>query len=214
MTPIQLFVFDFDGTLADTRLDIADSVNRVLREMGLPERDRETLFGFIGRGVQHLMTRSLEGTGCDDLPRAIDAFMQHYEAHLMDQTTLFPNCREALTHLAGKEKAILSNKPTRFITRILDALDCRAPFASIIGGDIMPEKKPDPGGLHHLMEKHRKRPDEILMIGDSLVDIETGKRAGVRTCGVTYGHARRAELEEARPDWIIDDLAELKLNFH
>jgi len=214
MTAFQLFVFDFDGTLVDTRRDITDSVNRVLEELNLRTLDRETLFTFIGKGVNHLMDRSLEGTGFGDLPRAVEAFMQHYEAHLMDQTALFPNCRETLDHFSSRPRTILSNKPTRFITRILDALDCRAPFATIIGGDRMAAKKPDPAGLHHLMQQHRVRPEDTLMVGDSLVDIETGKRAGVRTCGVTYGHAGRESLETAQPDWIIDDLSELKQHFH
>jgi phosphoglycolate phosphatase len=210
MTSFQLLVFDFDGTLVDTKKDIADSVNRTLKELELRTLDREILHTFIGKGVNHLMTRSLEGTGYADLPRAIDAFMRHYEAHMMDQTRLFPNCRGMLEHFAHKENTILSNKPTRFITQILDALDCRTPFSTIIGGDRMPAKKPDPGGLHHILEQHRVRQEETLMIGDSLVDIETGKRAGVKTCGVTYGHAGRESLESAQPDWIINDLAELK----
>lgn len=210
MTSFQLLVFDFDGTLVDTKKDIADSVNRTLKELELPTLDRETLYTFIGKGVNHLMTRSLEKSGYNDLPGAIDVFMRHYEEHLMDQTELFPNCRESLEHLSHKENTILSNKPTRFITEILDALNWRTPFSTIIGGDSMPAKKPDPGGLHHILEQHQVRPEEALMIGDSLVDIETGKRAGVQTCGVTYGHAGRATLETAQPDWIIDDLLELK----
>ena len=210
MTSFQLLVFDFDGTLVDTKKDIVDSVNRTLTELNLRTLDRETLSTFIGKGVSHLITRSLEGTGCDDLPRAIDAFMRHYKAHLMDQTDLFPNCRATLEHFTHKENTILSNKPTRFIAQILDALDWHAPFSTIIGGDLMPEKKPDPGGLHHILEQHGMRPEEALMIGDSLVDIETGKRADVKTCGVTYGHAGRTSLETAQPDWIIDDLSELK----
>ena len=214
MTSFQLFVFDFDGTLVDTKKDIADSVNRTLKELELRTLDRETLYTFIGKGVNHLMTRSLEGTGYDDLPRAIKIFMRHYEEHLMDQTDLFPNCRETLEHFAHKENTILSNKPTHFITQILDALDCRAPFSTIIGGDRMPAKKPDPGGLLHILEQHRMPPEETLMIGDSLVDVATGKRAGVKTCGVTYGHAGRESLESAQPDWIIDDLSELKQFVH
>ena len=210
MTSFQLLVFDFDGTLVDTKKDFVDSVNRTLKELELPTLEHQTLYTFIGKGVNHLMTRSLEGTGYDDLPGAIHVFMRHYEEHLMDQTELFPNCRETLEHFAGKENTILSNKPTLFITRILDALDWRAPFSTIIGGDLMPAKKPDPAGLLHILEQHGVRPEEALMIGDSLVDVETGKRADVKTCGVTYGHAGHESLESAQPDWIIDDLLELK----
>ena len=210
MTPFKLLVFDFDGTLVDTKKDIVDSVNRTLKQLGLRTLDREILSTFIGKGVNHLLTRSLEGTGYEDLHRAIDTFMRDYEEHLMDQTILFPNCRETLNYFSGKENTILSNKPTRFITQILDALDCSDPFSTIIGGDLMPAKKPDPGGLLHILEQHEVRPENALMIGDSLVDIETGKQAGVKTCGVTYGHAGRKTLESAQPDWIIDDLLELK----
>jgi len=210
MTFFQLLVFDFDGTLVDTKKDIADSVNRALNELELRTLDRETLYTFIGKGVNHLIARSLEGTGCDDMPRAIDAFIRDYEAHLMDQTGLFPSCRETLEHFTHKDNTILSNKPTLFITRILDALDWRAPFSTILGGDSVPAKKPDPGGLLNILQQHGVRPEETLMVGDSLVDIETGKRAGVKTCGVTYGHAGRKSLASAQPDWIIDDLSELK----
>lgn len=214
MTAFQLLVFDFDGTLVDTRRDIVDSVNRALEELGLRTLDRATLCTFIGKGVNQLMERSLEGSGYGDLPRAIKAFMSHYEAHLMDHTALFPNCRETLDHFSGRPITILSNKPTRFITQILDALEYRAPFATIIGGDSVAAKKPDPVGLHHIMQQHGVSPEDTLMIGDSQVDIETGKRAGVRTCGVTYGHAGRASLETAQADWIIDDLSQLKQHIH
>jgi phosphoglycolate phosphatase len=210
MTSFQLLVFDFDGTLVDTKKDIADSINRMLKELELPTLDRKILYTFIGKGVNHLITQSLKEVGYDDLPHATDAFMRHYEAHLMDQTTLFPNCRETLNYFSNKENTILSNKPTRFITEILDALNWRIPFSTIIGGDSMPAKKPDPGGLLHILEQHKTRSEDALMIGDSLVDVETGKRAGVKTCGVTYGHAGRKSLETAQPDWIIDDLLELK----
>ena len=209
MTSFQLLVFDFDGTLVDTKKDIADSINRTLEELELRTLDRETLYTFIGKGVNHLITRSLEGTAFNDLTRATDVFMRYYEAHLMDHTRLFPNCRETLEHFSSKENTILSNKPFRFITQILEALDCRTPFSTIVGGDSMPAKKPDPAGLLHILAQHDARPEDALMIGDSLVDVETGKRAGVRTCGVTYGHAGRESLESAQPDWIIDNLAEL-----
>ena len=214
MTSFQLLVFDFDGTLVDTKRDIADAVNRMLEELELRALDRETLYTFIGKGVNHLIAQSVQGTKYNDLSRATDIFMRYYEVHLMDHTRLFPNCRETLEHFAHKENTILSNKPTRFITRILDELDCRTPFSTIIGGDSMPEKKPDPGGLLHILEQHKTRPQDALMIGDSLVDVETGKRAGVKTCGVTYGHAGRKALETAQADWIIDDLLELKQLVH
>lgn len=213
MKPIQLFVFDFDGTLVDTRLDIADSVNRVLKDLALRTLSHEQIFTFIGRGAKHLIACALEGTGCDDRDLALAKFMQDYDLHLMDQTRLYPNCRETLDFFSGKKMAILSNKPTRFIKEILERLDWAEPFATIIGGDTLGVQKPDPTGLLQLVSDFALSGEDVLMVGDSVVDIETGRRAGVATCGITHGHAGRDALEEAQAGWVIDDLAELQRHF-
>ncbi len=213
MKPIQLFVFDFDGTLVDTRLDIADSVNRVLKDLALRTLSHEQIFTFIGRGAKHLIACALEGTGCDDQALALAKFMQDYDLHLMDQTRLYPNCRETLDFFSGKKMAILSNKPTRFIKEILERLDWAEPFATIIGGDTLGVQKPDPTGLLQLVSDFALSGEDVLMVGDSVVDIETGRRAGVATCGITHGHAGRDALEEAQAGWVIDDLAELQRHF-
>jgi len=209
MNSIEMIVYDFDGTLVDTRKDIANAVNRVFVELGLSTLPHETISGHIGRGVQYLMSSSLEGTGFKDLPRATDLFMKHYEAHLMENTGFYPNGRETVLAFSKKKQSILSNKPYRFIQQILEHLDCTAPFCSIIGGDNLKHKKPDPIGLLHIMKEFHLEPHQLLMVGDSLVDMEAGQRAGVPTCGVSYGHAGREALEATKPDWVIDDLAEL-----
>ena len=214
MKTIQLFVFDFDGTLVDTRLDIADSVNRVLHQLELRTLPREQIFTFIGRGAKHLIARALEGTGFDDQTLAFEKFLKDYELHLMDQTRLYPNCRETLEFFSDKKMTILSNKPTRFIKDILERLNCAERFATIIGGDTLGVQKPDPAGLLQTMSEFALVGEEVLMVGDSIVDIETGRRAGVATCGITHGHAGRRALEEAEADWVIDDLAELQRHFN
>ncbi len=214
MKTIQLFVFDFDGTLVDTRLDIADSVNRVLQDLELRTLPREQIFTFIGGGAKQLIACALEGSGFDDRALALEKFMKDYELHLVDQTRLYPNCRETLDFFSDKKMTILSNKPTRFIKDILDRLNCAEPFATIIGGDTLGVKKPDPAGLLQMMNDFTLSGKEVLMVGDSVVDIETGRRAGVPTCGITHGHAGRRALEEAEADWVIDDLAELQRYFN
>ena len=213
MKSIKLLVFDFDGTLVDTRLDIADSVNRVLKDLGLRTLSHQQIFSFIGRGAKHLIACAIEGTGFDDQVLALEKFMKDYELHLMDQTALYPNCRETLDFFSGKKISILSNKPTRFIKDILDRLNCAEPFATIIGGDTLGVQKPDPAGLLQMMNDSGLSHEDILMVGDSVVDIETGQRAGVATCGITHGHASREALEKAQADWVIDDLAKMQRLF-
>ncbi len=213
MKKIQLFVYDFDGTLVDTKLDIADSVNRTLSELGLNPLTREKILGYVGNGVGPLLEQSLAGSGYSDLPEAVRVFKKHYDQHLLDQTDLYPHCRETINYFARKSHAIFSNKPVYFIHRILEALRFQQPFGPILGGDSMEKKKPDPQGLLFIMETLRIDPEETLMVGDSAIDMDSGRRAGVSTCAVTYGLADRQTLEQSEPDWIIHDFADLKKLF-
>ena len=213
MKKISLFVYDFDGTLVDTFEDIAGSVNLTLAEMNLQSLKRETIRGNIGSGVVKLMTRSLVGSGCNDAKTAVSLFRKHYNHHLLDQTKLYPNGREIVEHFSNKKHAILSNKPISFIEKILKALNFLSPFDSILGGDSLNEQKPNPSGLQFLMKKFNYPAKEILIIGDSSIDVETRKHAGVITCGVTYGLGDPSSLRDSKPDYLIDDLSNLKSLF-
>lgn len=208
--PFRLLAYDFDGTLVDTKEDIAFSVNRVREELGLPPLPPERIFGFIGRGVTHLVTRSLEGSGFDDLEQAIRLFRKHYRKHLLDRTRFYPQGPEVLSHFADRRQAILSNKPVEFIERILERLGERHRFAAVVGGDSVENKKPHPEGLLRLMEDQGVTPPDVLLIGDSPIDIETGKNAGVATCGATWGLTPPETLRAAGPDYLIDSLDGLK----
>ncbi len=214
MKKIALIVYDFDGTLVDTLADIANSVNLALAEMDLNTLHRETIRGNIGNGVVNLMTRSLIDSGCNDVATAVSLFRKHYNHHLLDQTDFYPNGREVVQHFSGKKNAILSNKPVVFIEKILKALNFLQPFDSILGGDSLDVQKPDPKGLQLLMSKHNCPAKQVLMIGDGDIDIETGKQAGVLTCGVTYGLGDPDSLRDAKPDYLIDNLSHLKLLFN
>ena len=214
MKKISLFVYDFDGTLVDTFEDIAGSVNLTLAEMNLQSLKRETIRGNIGSGVVKLMTRSLVGSGSNDAKTAVSLFRKHYNHHLLDQTKLYPNGRKIVEHFSNKEHAILSNKPISFIEKILKALNFLSPFDSILGGDSLKEQKPNPIGLQFLMKKFNYTAKEVLMIGDSAIDVETGKHAGVITCGVTYGLGDPGFLRDSKPDYLIDNLSNLKSLFN
>ena len=213
MQKISLFVYDFDGTLVDTFADIANSVNLALAEMNIQSLSRETIQRNIGSGVVNLMSRSLEGSGCDDVEMAVSFFQKHYNNHLLDQTKLYPNGREVVEHFSKKKNAILSNKPISFVEKILTELNFLSLFDSVLGGDSLSERKPNPMGLQLLMTNLNCPLKEVLMIGDSAIDIETGKNAGVITCGVTYGLGDPVSLHNSKPDYLIDNLSNLKSLF-
>jgi 2-phosphoglycolate phosphatase len=211
---ISLIVYDFDGTLVDTFADIADSVNLALTEMGLESLDKKTIRGYIGNGMVNLMTMSLKKSGCNDIETSVLLFQKHYSHHLLDQTNFYPNGKEIVEYFFDKKNAVLSNKPINFIEKILKALSFFKPFDSIIGGDSLDVKKPDPKGLILIMNKFNCPPEKTLMIGDSSIDIETGKHAGVITCGVSYGLGNLGSLTSSNPDYLIDNLSQLKSLFN
>lgn len=210
MRNISLIVYDFDGTLVDTLFDIADSVNLSLVDLGLPQLPRETIRKYVGKGVEHLMTQTLKGSYCADIPKAVSLFKRHYSENLVKHTDYYPHGREILEHFRNKKQAICSNKPEDFVRRILESLKGIQYFDAIIGGGSVKTKKPDPEGLTSILELLNVSADEAVLVGDSLVDIETGKRAGVYTCVVNYGLGFPEEIIAADPDSSIDCLSELK----
>ena len=177
MKKISLIVYDFDGTLVDTLDDIALSVNLTLKELDQPGLNKEVVRASVGNGVVMLMTRALSGSGVTDIDRAVRLFRKHYGDHLMDSSRFYPHCLETVEFFPSHKQAICSNKPENFVRKILAGLNCLAPFASIIGGDSCKTRKPNPEGLLSLLARHRVSPDEAVMVGDSQVDIETGKNA-------------------------------------
>ncbi len=214
MRKTSLIIYDFDGTLVDTLFDIADSVNLSLVDLGLPELPRQTIRKYVGKGVEHLMTQTLEDSSFQDIPRAVALFKKHYSENLVKHTDFYPYGREILEHFKNKKQAICSNKPEMFVRRILESLDGLQHFQTIVGGDSVKTKKPHPEGLKLILKKSKVLPDEAVLIGDSPVDIETGKRAGVYTCIVNYGLGLPEEIAVASPDCSVDCLSRLKEIFY
>ena len=210
MRKTSLIIYDFDGTLVDTLFDIADSVNLSLVDLGLPQLPRKTIRKYIGKGVERLMAQTLEGSPFTDIPRAVALFKKYYSENLVKHTDFYPHGREILEHFRNKKQAICSNKPEIFVRKILESLDGLQHFQAIIGGDSVKTKKPHPEGLDFILKKLKVSPDEAVLIGDSPVDIETGKRAGVYTCVVNYGLGLPEEIAAASPDCSVDCLSKLK----
>ncbi|MBC8283636.1 MAG: HAD-IA family hydrolase, partial [Nitrospinae bacterium] len=194
----------------DTLFDIADSVNLSLVDLGLPQLPRQTIRKYVGKGVERLMMQTLAGSSFTDIPQAVALFKKHYSENLVKHTDFYPHGREILEHFRDKKQAICSNKPEDFVRQILESLDGLQPFDVIFGGDSVKTKKPDPKGLNSIMKQLNVEPSETVLIGDSPVDIETGKRAGVYTCVVNFGFGFPDEIAAANPDCAIDCLSELK----
>jgi len=206
---IQLVVFDLDGTLADTKSDLALSVNAMCEYMGLAPLPLEAVTSYVGHGVTVLVKHALGDKATEDeVEKGLTSFLDHYAHHLLDNTTVYPGVREALEELRNRKLAILTNKPTRFSREIVTGLGLAPYFFQIYGGDSFPLKKPDPMGIRTLMNLVSIPAEKTLMVGDSDTDVLTGRNAGVWTCGVTYGYAPQT-VEEACPDLLLDNLRDL-----
>jgi phosphoglycolate phosphatase len=214
----RLFLFDLDGTLIDSRADITHSLNLTLARMELPSLSESQVGDFVGDGVQKLVERALrETTGSDPentlTQKGMLLFREEYENHLLDRTCLCPHAKEALDSLSWAKFAVVSNKPEGFSRRILEGLGVAHRFCIILGGDSIQNRKPDPESLLKAMDYCGALPSESAMIGDSAVDIEAGKAAGVTTCGILGGFRPEEKLRAAGCDLLITDLLELAKHF-
>jgi phosphoglycolate phosphatase len=212
---IRLLVFDLDGTLIDSRLDLIHSVNAMLRQIGRPELEGDLIASYVGDGAPALVRRALDNTDDEALLRgALEYFLGYYRVHKLDHTTVYEGIPETLAQLAEpsngaqRQMAVLTNKPVRASRDILQALGLGDFFVRIYGGNSFTTKKPDPLGVQTILEETGVPAAETLMIGDSSVDVLTGRNACLWTCGVTYGFAPHS-LEEVAPDVVVETPREL-----
>lgn len=216
---IKLAIFDLDGTLIDSRLDLVHSVNAALRHIGREGLPDDVIASYVGDGAPVLIKRALGGEHVDEavVRKGLEFFLTYYRAHKLDHTTVYPGIPQALTTIqhsgngTPRKLAVLSNKPVGPSRAIVDALGLGPFFAQVYGGNSFATKKPDPEGARRLLEESSVSAEQAVMIGDSHTDIETGRNAGLYTIGVTYGFAPHT-LSEADPDVVVDaprDLAEV-----
>lgn len=202
-TPVDLLIFDLDGTLIESKWDIAHSVNFTLVELGLPERPIEEIFGFVGDGVKRLL-RSAVGEGNQvRFEEALRVFRGHYLEHCLDRTTFYPGIEPMLQHFAHKTKAIATNKSIEYTRVILNGLGPHH-FGYMVGGDNGFGLKPEPGMLLHIVETLGVPKERTVLIGDSTNDINGGHNAGIRVCAVGYGMGNREKMAACQPDWFIE----------
>ena len=204
----DLIIFDLDGTLIDSKLDLANSVNFTRQQMGLSVLEHRLIFSYIGDGATMLIRRAMGEGLSAEVQGALEIFLTHYREHLLDNTTLYPGVAEALDTLRPLKLAVLTNKPLRPTLAILQGLQIDDRFAVTYGGNSFEQKKPHPVGIEQILADTGIERGRTVMVGDSYIDIQTGRSAAVATCGVTYGLASDT-LHEPKPDFLIDDLRQL-----
>jgi phosphoglycolate phosphatase len=205
----DVIIFDLDGTLIDSRVDLANSVNYTRVRLGMSLLPNELIYSYVGDGASMLIRRAFGREPTEaELKEALEIFLAHYKLHLLDHTVLYPGVIEALEGLASLNLAVLTNKPINPTNIILEGLGVKEKFAVVYGGNSFEQKKPDPIGVLKILKDTGTFRERTLMVGDSRIDIETGANAQIATCGVTYGLASDT-LAEASPDFLINDPREL-----
>lgn len=210
MTSADLLVFDLDGTLIDSKRDLADSVNAMRAWLGYPPIPDDHVYSYVGDGAPMLVRRALPDVNEEGLARALRYFLDYYREHMLDATTLYPGVLPALDrlHAAHVPLAVLTNKPVRFSERLIERLGLSGHFFRIYGGNSFEEKKPNPIGLEKLMEESGAARERSVMVGDSAVDIRTARNARTQACGVAWGFQPET-FAEAPPDFVIGEMGEL-----
>ena len=215
---MDLLIFDLDGTLIDSKLDLAHAVNATRSHMGLAPLEHERVYSYVGNGAPVLIRRVLGPEASESqVEEALEFFLEYYREHYLDYTTLYPGVRESLDRFrdAGKNMAVLTNKPVRISQAILNGLGVGPHFFRVYGGNSFDFKKPHPIGVETLMREANSAPARTLMIGDSSVDVQTAINAGIRSCGVTYGFQPETLTDPAPgrlfdrmqdvADWVLED---------
>ena len=225
---IKLVIFDLDGTLIDSRLDLVHSVNAALRHIDRPELPDDVIASYVGDGAPILIQRALGGETVDEaiVRQGLQFFLSYYREHKLDHTTVYAGIHEALSAIQNsshegpggnggrkssgvpRQMAVLTNKPVIPSRAIVEALGLGPFFAQVYGGNSFATKKPDPEGARKLLEEYGVMAQHAAIVGDSHVDVSTGRNAGMVTIGVTYGFAPHT-MQNEPPDVLVDHPHEL-----
>jgi phosphoglycolate phosphatase len=213
---IKLIIFDLDGTLVDSSIDISNAINYAIEPYGVKPITIQETISLVGEGITRLMEKIVERskktedrsqTKEIDKDILVERFLEHYSIHLIDNTTVYPNVKETLEQLNGYKKAVISNKREVLSVRILDNLGLLKYFDLVVGSDTTSERKPSPIPIFHVLSRLNIKPEETVIVGDSNFDIEAGRAAGIKTIAVTYGYRPVELLKDA--DYMIDKMSEL-----
>jgi phosphoglycolate phosphatase len=212
----RLIMFDLDGTLLDSAPDLAAAVDAMLQQLGRPPAGLDKVRLWIGNGARVLVRRALADqmdhseVSESEADKALTLFMSLYGGG-HELTVVYPGVKEALAMLKSRRvpMAVITNKPERFVAPLLDEMGMDGYFSWIVGGDTLPQQKPDPAGLLYVMQKANVSADQALFIGDSRNDIRAARAAGVRCVAMTYGYNHGQPIADEFPDYLLDDLRQL-----
>ncbi|MEZ4389106.1 MAG: HAD-IA family hydrolase [Candidatus Krumholzibacteriia bacterium] len=212
-------LFDLDGTLVDSRADLAAAANAVRRAWGRPPLSDPVVAGYVGDGARALLTRVLThvddpasppaSPGAEVLDRAYEVFREHYAAHLLDRTVLYPGIADLLAALAGRSLLVVTNKPREFTLPILAGLGVLDRFAAVVAGDDVVRRKPNPDHLRAAIEAVGLPVGSCVMVGDSPNDVVAARKLGMASVAVTWGLVAAATLRAAGPDQVATTVPEL-----
>ena len=208
---VDLIIFDLDGTLVDSKLDLAQSVNATRKQFGLTPMENDLVYSYVGNGAQVLIRKAMgPEPNEEEIRKALEYFLAYYREHMLDYTRLYPGVRDSLDRLrdAGVRLSVLTNKPVRFSRDIVAGLGVGGHFFRVYGGNSFEQKKPDPMGVYALLAESGVPKERAMIVGDSAVDVLTARSAGVAVCGVTYGFQPQT-LQEQPPDFTVDRMEQL-----
>ena len=204
----RLLLFDLDGTLVDTSRDITNALNYALQFYGYPILAVEKTIQLVGEGITRLIQKLIgDEAGIKRQDEVKQRFLQFYEKHLTDYSTVYPGVIDTLEKITDYQKAVISNKRENLSVELLKRLDLLKYFKIVIGSDTTPERKPSPMPILYAMKTIGVKPRKTLIVGDSNYDIEAGKKAGVSTIAVTYGYREKHYLGEA--DYLVDTFRDI-----
>jgi phosphoglycolate phosphatase len=213
MPVFDLYLFDLDGTLVDTRRDIAEAVNHVLHLHDRSVAELTTVISWVGDGLDDMMKRAFDTDEEQFVDELVDEFRSYYKDHCTDFSHVYESCSETLTSLQerGAHLSILTNKPQDLSLEILRRLGILQYFDRVVGPGEANLRKPNPSNLLSLIRDIGTSKDRTLMVGDSRNDILVAHGAGVASCGCTFGYIGREALLELKPTYLVDSLGELLL---
>lgn len=210
--PIRLIIFDLDGTLVDSSVDITNALNYAVEPYGIRPLKAEDTIKMVGEGISRLIEKLIAGSFTGSEPGSMkdaltERFLEHYTAHIIDYTRAYPGVRETLERLSGYKKAVISNKREALSRKTLEGLELMRFFNYVVGSDTTPEKKPSPVPVLKVLNELSVIPEDAVMVGDSNYDVDAGKAAGVTTVAVTYGYKPVEMIRHA--DYMIDRMGGL-----
>ena len=210
MLAVDAIFFDLDGTLVDARIDIVNAMNYTLARLGYEEKGFEEIVSYVGTGVSDLISKSLGNRDGALVDKGVRIYEDRYLKHPADEAVLYPHALDILEYFSNKRKFILTNRYVRLADAVLKKMGIQKYFEDIIGGDDENCLKPSACVLDNALNKYKVDKTKAIMIGDMAVDVMAGKNSGVATCWVTYGLGTPAEVKDTKPDYIINDIGELK----